>query len=277
MKISEAQAQLLFRWISILVRKSAGLCCLIVFGTTVACSKKPPKEPLAPPPTDQFSGKTVIDGVHAQDMMMFRLGNAPTPGQRAPDGELIAADSGEIVRMSDLWENKPVVLIFGSGSCKSINFLSENIDRLSERFAEDADFYFVYIREAHPEGGFNLQITGRLAEVEVAPVVDAVVIKERCEAALNFQKYGGSHLPALVDSLNDSAAIQWGAWPSRIFVVGPGGIVLYASDQGPWFFDVSKDGWKHYPPPAYVDQVLRKRSFDRISLEEFLENHFKGG
>lgn len=254
--------------------KFSSVLCLILFGVVAACGRKAPEQPLAPPPTDEFSGKTVIDGMHAQRLVMSRLGNAPTTGNKAPDSELINAESGEVVRLSELWSEKPVVLIFGSGTCTSVNFLSKEIDRLAESFKDDADFYFVYIREAHPEGGFTIPISGELGGVKITPVSDPVAIKERCVAALGFQKHGGARLPTLVDSLNDSAAIQWSAWPSRVFVVGLGGIVLYAADQGPWFFDVSKSGWKHDPPPSYVEEVLSKRSFDRISLEEFLENHF---
>ncbi len=256
--------------------KISGVLCLILFGGMVGCNRKPRKEPLAPPPIDQFSGETVADGVHAQALVMARLGNAPTKGQMAPDSELVDAESGEVVRLSDLWGKNSVVLIFGSGTCTSVNFLSENIDRISKRFEKDADFFFIYIREAHPEGGFKLPLAGELAEIKIAPVSDPANMEARRKAALAFQKHGGSHLPTLVDSLNDSAAIQWSAWPSRIFVIGQGGAVVYAADQGPWFFDVSKTGWKHDPPPNYVEEVLNERSFDRISLEEFLENHFGG-
>ena len=59
----------------------------------------------------------------------------------------------------------------------------------------------------------------------------------------------------------------------RIFVVDTTGTVIYAGDQGPWYFDVTREGW-HVLPPPYIEEVLKKRSFDRVSLEEFLESRF---
>ncbi len=85
----------------------------------------------------------MVDGVHAQNLVMSRLGNAPTVGQEAPEGELIDAKSGRTVRLSSLWKEKPIVLIFGSGSCSSVNFLSHNIDHLSNRFKDQVNFFFV--------------------------------------------------------------------------------------------------------------------------------------
>jgi len=253
--------------------KNATVLGLVLIFSISGCGRDPMIE-LENLPTDEFSGKTVVDGGHAQKLVMARLGNAPTVGQKAPEGALIDAKSGRTVRLSSLWKEKPIVLIFGSGSCSSVNFLSHNIDRLSNRFNSQVNFFFVYIREAHPEGGFKLPLEGILADQAIAPVTDPVGIDQRRKAALQFQKLGGPKIVTLVDPLNDSTAIQWSAWPSRIFVIAPDGTVIYAADQGPWYFDVSKEGWKHDPPPAYVEETLSIRSFDRISLEEFLEVRF---
>jgi len=68
-----------------------------------------------------------------------------------------------------------------------------------------------------------------------------------CCAAMRFK------FCSVIDTMDDKVAVEYAAWPERLFVVDKNGKIVYAGGQGPWGFDVK-----------------RKRKGDK-SLEGFLE------
>lgn len=44
-------------------------------------------------------------------------------------------------------------------------------------------------------------------------------------------------MPVAIDSMQDAAGKAFAAWPERIYVLGPGGTVLYKGAMGPFGFD----------------------------------------
>ena len=46
----------------------------------------------------------------------------------------------------------------------------------------------------------------------------------------------GIKFPALIDSLENRAELAYTGWPDRLFLIAPGGRVLYKSKPGPFGF-----------------------------------------
>lgn len=106
----------------------------------------------------------------------------------------------------------------------------------------------VYIREAHPQDGwwFGKGLMGaalRLSRIKVAlDVVDPTTIEERrrvagqCEHTL---QYG---ICTYVDDMDDAVNKAYAAWPTRLYLIGLDGKVVYAGGPGPFGFHPAELG-----------------------------------
>lgn len=103
--------------------------------------------------------------------------------------------------------------------------MSGDIRFLHETYGDRADFLMVYIREAHPKGGWEIP--------EVSVIADPMDFTQRALAATQCTREFGFEFPTVVDDMLDSTAVKYAAWPDRLYVVGPEGRVLYAGGQGP--------------------------------------------
>lgn len=99
----------------------------------------------------------------------------------------------------------------------------------------------VYIREAHSTDGWHVDHSGW------SIIQDATSSTERAAAAAQTCSMLDLPFPVVVDSMDDAVAIQWSAWPERLFVIDVDGKVAYVGEQGPWGFwprhDVPPHGW----------------------------------
>lgn len=105
---------------------------------------------------------------------------------------------------------------------------------LYDQHHERVQFLMVYIREAHPVDGWWLgggvvgRVLKRLNPQTATDVYEPRTIEERravagdCEAAL---KYG---IRTYVDEMGDPVCKAYAAWPTRLYLVGLGGEVVYA-------------------------------------------------
>jgi thiol-disulfide isomerase/thioredoxin len=225
---------------------------------------------------DRYSGVPVMTQKMAEAIMLHRHVNAPIVGERAPDGQLIDAVTGESKTLYQVIQDKPMVLLFGSSSCSNLDMYLENIKEIVERFQRRVDFSLIYIREAHPEGGFMPVQMRDGKEYHHPSLPDSKSIEERKKQALGFQKNTTTGLRAFVDSLDDEMAVRWGAWPVRTFVIGTDRKVLYTGGPGPFYFHLTKDGW-HTTPDAYMAEEFLRMPFSRESLEEFLVRYEGNG
>ncbi len=97
------------------------------------------------------------------------------------------------------------------------------------RFKKSADFYFIYIREAHPTDGWSAAPTSS----GVVKLKDPKTFKERVATASACIKTAKFTIPVLVDDMADSAGIAYGAYPNRLYVVGSDGKIAFRGNQGP--------------------------------------------
>lgn len=105
--------------------------------------------------------------------------------------------------------------------------------RLNELYAtyrEQVQFYIIYIREAHPAGGW--QVPNNLIEKIIydEPATD----KERTEVASACQINLGLDMPMLIDSMDNNIDNQYVGLPMRQFLIDKNGKIVYAGAKGPF-------------------------------------------
>lgn len=115
-----------------------------------------------------------------------------------------------------------------------------SIQQIYEQYHKDVQFLNIYIREAHPKDGWWLgnrftqklihAIFGTRASMEHN---DPKTIEERravageCETAL---QYG---VRTYVDEMDDYVNKAYAGWPTRLYLIGLDGRIVYAGGQGP--------------------------------------------
>jgi len=117
------------------------------------------------------------------------------------------------------------------------------LEQLSKTYADNAAFLFVYIHEAHPADGWQMD-----SNVKDGVVFDEPkswgqrqgIAKTAC-ARLNL------NIPVVVDTMENTVDNLYAGWPERMFVVDRNGRIAYAGAQGPWGFK-----------PHEVERALKK-------------------
>ena len=99
-------------------------------------------------------------------------------------------------------------------------------------------FFCIYIREAHPEDGWQLPINTEDEVVFHQPQTDS----ERAEVAQSCVLRLSFAMPMLIDGVDDRVDIAYSALPDRLFLIDAEGRLAWRSEMGPWGFDV--DSWE---------------------------------
>jgi hypothetical protein len=113
---------------------------------------------------------------------------------------------------------------------------------LYHQYHERVQFLSIYIREAHPVDGWHLGkglfgTAMRLARLKASTeIYDPKTMEERrnvageCEDSL---KYG---IRTYVDEMDDVVNQAYAAWPTRLYLIGLHGQVVYHGGLGPFDF-----------------------------------------
>ncbi len=112
------------------------------------------------------------------------------------------------------------------------------------------EFLSIYIREAHPVDGWWLGgggITAKLTRAVVgstAPtdIYDPKTIEERQSVAGRCENELEYEIATYVDTMNDAVSKAYAAHPTRLYLVGTDGRVVYAGGLGPFGFDPAELG-----------------------------------
>lgn len=81
--------------------------------------------------------------------------------------------------------------------------------------------------------GLFLKLSGSKAAIDI---IDPKTIEERravarrCEVTLQYE------IPTYVDELDDRVNKAYAAWPTRLYLIGLDGLVVYAGGLGPFGF-----------------------------------------
>lgn len=140
-----------------------------------------------------------------------QFGNAPEPGDRAPDFELRTIE-GDKVRLRDYRGESNVVLVFGSVTCPLTAASISGLQSLQEDFRDqDVEFLFVYVREAHPGDHIPAHST----------------MSDKVAAAELFRDEEELDFPVLVDDLSGRVHRKYSGLANPAFLIDKSGRVAY--------------------------------------------------
>jgi peroxiredoxin len=146
-----------------------------------------------------------------RSLVKLRTGSGPRPGESAPDFEARTLD-GDRVRLHDFFGDRNTVLTFGSATCPFTAACLRGLNQLyCEYDAEDVQFLFVYVREAHPG--------------ERLPAHRSWDDKYR--AAELLRRAEDVEVPIVVDDLEGRVHKKYGSMPNPTFVVDRSGRVAF--------------------------------------------------
>ena len=116
-----------------------------------------------------------------------------------------------------------------------------------KKYHERVQFLSVYIREAHPLDGWSFTkgvmgpVMFKLLRFEAATdVYDPKKMEERRAVAGDCEESRKYGMRTYVDEMDDAVNKAYAAWPTRLYLVGLEGEVLYAGGLGPFGFHPSE-------------------------------------
>jgi hypothetical protein len=154
-------------------------------------------------------------------------------GETAPDFQLAAMSGDGQVSLASLEAGRPVVLIFGSYSCPVFRGQIAQLNRDYEQYKNRADFYLIYIREAHPGSKLYREKDGQRV-LEVIDQTDTLAARQQLarDTVETFQLT----LPTWVDGVGNQANREYAGWPVRFVAIGADGKLAYKGRLGPYGF-----------------------------------------
>jgi len=158
---------------------------------------------------------------------------APRVGTPAPDftGELLpaAGDPAVSFRLSDQ-RGKPLALLFGSYTCPIFRGQIKRYEEIYRDFQARCAFLLIYIREAHPEDGWQVGINHMQDAVFRQPrSLDA-----RKDIAHICRDKMAMTIPMALDGIDNPLDAAYSASPERLNLLDREGIVRHRSEPGPF-------------------------------------------
>jgi hypothetical protein len=106
------------------------------------------------------------------------------------------------------------------------------LNDLYKKYKDRAEFYIVYIQEAHPVDAWQMDVNVK----EGALLATTKTLDDRTKAADTCLIKLGLDLPALVDKPDDAVERAYTGWPDRLYVVDASGKIAFKSAPGPFGF-----------------------------------------
>lgn len=178
---------------------------------------------------DTPTPSTLIKGLKNQELGSLQAG--PRLGDLAPDFTLTTLDGNEVT-LSKTTGKKPTVLIFGNFTCGPFRSQSGNIEKLYERYKDRANFYLIYVREAHPSDGWWMQSNQRVG-IDLTQPKDN---HQRRTIAQTCQKHLELNIPFLVDTIDDRVGSVYSGMPNRLYIIDQQNKIAFRNARGPFGF-----------------------------------------
>ena len=107
------------------------------------------------------------------------------------------------------------------------------LNEIAAQYRGRIDFYCVYIQEAHPDDGWQVE-----ANLEQAIIYDQPeTIGQREEIAITCALRLNFAMPMLLDDMSNQVDRLYNALPERLYLIGADGRVLYKTVAGSHGFD----------------------------------------
>lgn len=168
--------------------------------------------------TESLAGQ----GYPAEMKKLQARGGGPQVGDVAPDFRIKGLDGKTEIQLSTL-KGRLVVLFFGSYSCPIFRGGIDPIKELHAKYTKTVEFVMVYVDEAHPIGGIPAVENDR----ENLHLKLATTWEEKAGHAKLCVTAKGMQIPTVVDELDNSVQTAYAAWPTRMYLVGRDGRVVY--------------------------------------------------
>ena len=117
-----------------------------------------------------------------------------------------------------------------------------SLQQIFQEYHQQVNFIKIYIREAHPVDGwwFGKGISKTLIRLFSSKVAldlyDPETIEERRSAAGECEQSLQYGVKTYVDEIDDPVNKAYAAWPTRLYLIGSDGKVVYAGGVGPFGF-----------------------------------------
>lgn len=208
-------------WLSFFDAASAGREYL-----TVADLATEPDSVPDPGPTPEV----MIRGIFRGELGSLYPG--PKLNDPAPDFTLKTHDGAQTIRLAEVMGPRPVVLIFGNFTCGPFRAFYPVVDDLLRLYRDRASFLGVYVREAHPIGGWRVGQNDSVGVTLAQPQSygERAGVAARCQAELKYS------MPLLVDEMNDPVGLAYSGMPARMYIIDTAGRIAYKSGRGPFGF-----------------------------------------
>jgi hypothetical protein len=168
---------------------------------------------------------------------------APAEGSQAPDFSLERLTpegqrSGEFVSLADFC-GRPLALLFGNYTCPIYRGQLASFAAAHAEFGERIAFLVVYIKEEHPEDGWQLDINRDQCVVYYQPNT----ADERAAVAADLMRKHKFIIPTVMDGMDNAVCDLYAGSPERLYILDENGTVLHRSPPGP--FDMSTvNAWR---------------------------------
>ena len=158
--------------------------------------------------------------------------STPKVGQTAPGFQLLDLEGQNPVSMSSFRNHKPIALVFGSFSWPPFVEQAVSLQQLYQQFHQPVEFLVIYIREAHPVDGWDINSPNRILDPQT--IEQRRQVAGECEQAM---KYG---IRTYVDEMHDPVMTAYAAWPERLYLIDKIGKIAYVGGEGPFGFKPSE-------------------------------------
>jgi len=97
------------------------------------------------------------------------------------------------------------------------------------QYRDRVAFLLVYIREAHPQDGWQVGANLQDNVIVTAPrsTGERSTVAKSCQAGLHLS------LPMVIDGIDNAVEAAYASWPDRLYVVGGDGRIAYTGAPGP--------------------------------------------
>ncbi len=96
-------------------------------------------------------------------------------------------------------------------------------------YKDKLNFYFIYVREAHPTDGRQTASNVRAKILVKSPTTT----DERALIASNCISTLGLTMPCLIDNVDNAIQKSYQGWPARACIVNTNGVIEFISAPGP--------------------------------------------
>lgn len=103
---------------------------------------------------------------------------------------------------------------------------------LYNSYKDKAQFFLIYVREAHPADGW--QVPQNIQDGWV--ILEPTTWEERRKAAQDMLERMELTIPTLIDNMDNKVDEVYKSWPDRVYVIGLDGKIIYKGGEGPWGF-----------------------------------------